>query len=93
MLAESKGKAIVGIGLGFGIAVAGWLGLEGPSILHGAIQIAVITLGWCLGIWGCTLYAKGKGYSRWLGLLGLFAPIGLLVLFFLPDRHKEPTRA
>ena len=33
-------------------------------------------------------YCEGKGYSKWLGLLGLLSIIGLLVLVFLPDRHK-----
>ena len=33
-------------------------------------------------------YAAGKGHSKLLGLLGLLSCIGLLILIFLPDRHK-----
>ena len=43
MLAASKRKAITFIGVGVGAVVGGWLGLEGPSVLHELIQVAVIT--------------------------------------------------
>ncbi len=40
-----------------------------------------------LFIWGCTCYAKGKGYGRGVGLLGFLNLIGLLILLGLPDKH------
>ena len=39
-------------------------------------------------IWGCMNYAVGKGYSKFLGLLGLLSCIGLVVLVLLPDKNK-----
>jgi hypothetical protein len=44
--------------------------------------------GMFLFIWGCTCYAKGKGYGRTVGLLGFLNLIGLLILLSLPD--KDP---
>jgi hypothetical protein len=93
VLAASRRKAITFIGVGVGAVVGGWLGLEGPSVLHELIQVAVITLGWCLVVWGCAICAKSKGYSAWWGLLGLSSPIGLVVLLVLPDRSKRASRA
>jgi hypothetical protein len=34
-------------------------------------------------------YAEVKGYSKWLGLVGLLSCIGLLVLVFVPDRNQQ----
>jgi hypothetical protein len=44
-----------------------------------------------VGLWvvGCMKYALSKGYSQWLGLLGLAALIGLIVLAVLPDKWSE----
>ncbi len=36
---------------------------------------------------GLGYYAKAKGYSRWLGLLGLFSWVGIIVLAVLKDKH------
>ena len=40
---------------------------------------------------GLCYYALAKGYSKWLGLLGLLSRIGLIVLACLPDRTKATT--
>jgi len=40
---------------------------------------------------GLCYYALAKGYSKWLGLLGLLSCIGLIVLACLPDRTKGAT--
>jgi len=34
-------------------------------------------------------FAKAKGYSGFLGLLGSFSCVGLLIIAFLPDRTKK----
>jgi len=34
-------------------------------------------------------FAKAKGYSGFLGLLGSFSCAGLLIIAFLPDRTKK----
>jgi uncharacterized membrane protein len=50
-------------------------------------HLDVLYLPSCLfWIWGCAAYAKNKGYSEWLGLLGLFALCGFVVLVSLPNR-------
>ena len=50
---------------------------------------ASLALGFGLWLWGCYCHAKAKGYSGWLGGLGLLSLPGLLVLLILPDRAKS----
>jgi len=40
---------------------------------------------------GLEFYAKAKGYSAVLGLLGLLSCIGLIILAVLPDKTKGQT--
>jgi hypothetical protein len=66
----------------------------------GQLGLLVELAGMGLFLWGCCSYTKGKGYHPALGLLGLLicspavTPMGLvnsisiLVLIFLPDKHK-----
>src|SRR5262245_19950417 len=51
-------------------------------------MIIAALLGAVLLIIGLGYYAKGKGYSAVLGLLGLLSCIGLLILAVLPDKTK-----
>ena len=54
-----------------------------------ALLLALGTLaGSVLLIVGLCFYAKAKGYSAVLGLLGLLSCIGLLILAVLPDKTK-----
>jgi hypothetical protein len=39
--------------------------------------------------WGFCAYARMKGYTAWLGLLGFGAIFGLLVLVLLPYKDSE----
>jgi hypothetical protein len=48
-------------------------------------------VGTLLLIIGLGFYAKAKGYSAVLGLLGLLSCLGLLVLALLPDKTKGQT--
>ena len=58
-----------------------------------ALLLAAGTLvGAVLLIIGLGFYAKAKGYSALLGLLGLLSCIGLLILAALPDKTKAPSR-
>ena len=50
--------------------------------LGGVIRV----VGGVLVIVGCCFYAKGKGHSAALGLLGILSIIGLLILICLKDR-------
>lgn len=56
-----------------------------PEMFYGAELLGFMGVG--LLIWGCAGYAEGKGYSKWLGALGVLSCIGLLVLILLPDRR------
>lgn len=86
MLAEYKRTTNIGVGLGLiGEILGRFLINSGSGALGGLLVLA----GLVSFIWGCSQYAKAKGHSPWWGALGVLSLIGLLVLFFLPDRHKE----
>lgn len=85
MLAQYKRTTNIGVGLGLiGEILGRFLINSGSGALGGLLVLA----GFVSFIWGCTQYAKAKGHSPWWGALGVLSLIGLLVLFFLPDRHK-----
>jgi hypothetical protein len=54
-----------------------------------AIGYLLYVIGAALFLWGCSQYARGKGYSPYWGALGLLYILGLLVLVFMPDKHKD----
>jgi hypothetical protein len=87
MLAEYKTKTNTGVALGIILEIAGQIIMrQMPNLaLVGTI---VMLVGVVFFIWGCMNYAVGKGYSQFLGLLGLFSCIGLLILVLLPDKNK-----
>ena len=47
----------------------------------------VAYVGLVLWVRGCGCYAVAKGYSRWLGLVGVLGPVGLGIAALLPARH------
>lgn len=81
----------------------GWylfLGDVGTKLAEGSTEefvwlagamIASSVLGSVLLIVGFGYYAKAKGYSAALGLLGMLSCFGLLILALLPDRTKHKT--
>src|SRR5205085_2006735 len=46
----------------------------------------IIYVGVVFWVRGCGKYAFSKGYSRWLGIIGLLGPIGLGIIFLLPGK-------
>lgn len=88
MLTEFKHKASIGVGAGLLLIIVGRVILKfGESMaIVGAVALLA---GSVLFIWGCCQYAKAKGYSGWWGLLGFLSVIGLLILFFFRDQHRE----
>ena len=84
MLPENKTNTNIGVGLGLILQIVGRVVLGGS-----VLGLALVLVGLVLFIWGCMNYAVGKGHSKWLGLLGLLSCIGLVILIFLPDHHKE----
>ena len=88
MLPEYKTKTNIGAGLGIIGQIVGRALLNSSSQGLAMAGLVVALAAFALFIWGCMQYAKAKGQSGWFGLLGFLSIIGLLVLFFLPDRHK-----
>lgn len=93
MIAEYQKKSNIWVGVGFAIQVVGRVMLmsAGSAGSQGLIGLGYLLslVGVGLFVWGCVNYALGKGYSPWLGALGLLTCIGLLVLVILPDKTKE----
>lgn len=48
----------------------------------------IFLLGFGLFIFGCTNYARAKGYHWALGFLGVLSLVGLIILAILPDKFK-----
>jgi len=91
MRSDTKAKAYVGIIIGFIVQLVG-RGIANSSD-QGAIVGSIIGLGGLLVfLWGCMNFAEVKGYSKWLGLLGLLSCIGLIVLILLPDKGQRCRR-
>jgi uncharacterized membrane protein len=88
MLPDNKTKTNIGVGVGFLLQILGRF-LTTTSTAGSLFGLILILVGLVLFIWGCMNYAVGKGHSKWLGLLGLLSCIGLIILVFLPDHHKE----
>lgn len=69
-----------------------FFGLNAPTYGSkevGMVGVAIsIIIGIPIFIWGCIRYSKAKGYSAWLGALGLLSLPGLLVLMVIPDRSS-----
>lgn len=88
MLQEYKTKTNIGIGVGFLCSIVGRVLAHGGSEFGIIIGLVFIIAGIILFIWGCISYARGKGQSPFFGLLGLLYILGLIILVFLPDKHK-----
>ncbi|MCW5558515.1 MAG: hypothetical protein KIT22_11880 [Verrucomicrobiae bacterium] len=88
MLPDKKTKTNIGVGIGILLQISGRL-LIANSEGGASFGLLLVLVGAGFFIWGCMNYAEAKGHSKWLGLLGLLSCIGLLILIFLPDRHKQ----
>jgi hypothetical protein len=89
VLQEKKPKTDIGVGIGIILQLIGRL----LAIYGGGVGVFVgltfILAGIFVFVGGCMNYAEGKGYSRVLGLLGLFSCIGLIILVFLPYKPQR----
>ncbi len=86
MLADYKRRTNIGVGIGLIGEILGHSLFDSGNL---GLAMLVALFGAAFFIWGCAQYAQAKGHSAWLGVLGLLSLLGLIVLFFLPDRHKE----
>jgi hypothetical protein len=92
VLTEYKRATNIGVGLGFVCLLAGRLMVAGAISGPPLIGWILFAAGLCVFLWGCGQYAKAKGHSPLWGALGLLYIIGLIALFFFPDRHKLARR-
>jgi hypothetical protein len=75
------------IWLGFIVQIVGrFAAHSAPGEAGALIGLAISLVGLVIFIWGCMQMAMEKGYSKWLGLLGFFSCIGLLILMVLPEK-------
>lgn len=94
MIKSYQNKSNLGILLGllltygavFLFVTAGWRPATPEARMSFAMTVLLTRLlGAALFIWGCCMYAKGKGRSGWWGAFGLLSLIGLIVLVCLKD--------
>jgi len=89
MRSEKEAGAYVGIAIGIICELVGSMiasGKGGAAVFGGIITlIGVVFL-----VGGCMNYATLKGYSKWVGLIGVLSCVGLIVLILLPDHHRKP---
>jgi 4-amino-4-deoxy-L-arabinose transferase-like glycosyltransferase len=64
-------------------------GLSGMPLWAAIASSAGITVSTILLIIGLGYYAKSKGYTGALGLLGLLSCVGLIIVAVLPDKTKK----
>ena len=91
MLGQYKSRTNIGVGIGLVLQIAGRTISHDSVSGSSPIGTLVIIAGIAAFIWGCAQYSLGKGHSRWFGALGLLSILGLIVLVFLPDRHKQAS--
>lgn len=85
LLTAYKHKTNIGVGIGLVLQIAGRV-LMGTEAAAAGIVLVLASLP--VFIWGCCMYAKGKGRDPVLGFLGLLSILGLLILVGLEDRHR-----
>ncbi len=59
---------------------------EGPFDPMAVLGQAITFVGLLIMVWACMSTCVEKGYSKWLGLLGLLSCVGLLVVLVLPEK-------
>lgn len=93
MLAEYRKKTNIGVGIGILCQVIGFVASYYVDI-GTILWLAAILIygGIILLVWGLWSYAVGKGYRGKWGLLGFLGVIGLIILFFFPDKNKAPGK-
>ena len=91
MSREHRTKTNFGVGVAIVfqlVAFSLWDQAQSPA---GMIGLLLILVSVPVLVWGCANYAKGKGYSAPVGLLGVAGILGLMVLIALPDQDVSDT--
>jgi ABC-type xylose transport system permease subunit len=93
MIAEYQSKSNVFIGIGLILTIVGRLlaayALSSQQSVLTTLGSIVALAGMIGFVTGCCLYARAKGYSFFVGLLGLLYILGLIILLVLRDKHKS----
>lgn len=85
-LTEDRIKGSYGIGIG--MLMFGGLGLIHLSVSQFVLWMLLVPA-MAIFVPGCAFYARSKGYPLFLGLIGLLALPGLVLLILLPDRNDK----
>ena len=73
------------------VAIVIGASLEAEGTLANVLILGGFLAMWLCFVGGTVIAAVAKGYSVFIGLgLGLIAPLGLLILSFLPNRMVKP---
>ena len=92
MLPMYRKHALIGILSGFVLMGIG----QYARYEKGPIEVLALPgllIGATLFLWGSISWARGKGYTWRLGMVGLLGVIGLIILALMPDGHKRTDRA
>lgn len=85
MLREYKMQTSVCVWGGFVFGLFGFL-IAIPGTAYEVFGRLIMTGGYLMMACGCYLYARGKGYSWVVGLLGILGPAGVACVYLLRDR-------
>lgn len=88
MLKEYKSQTILCVWGGFLFCGLGYL-IAQPASPYPYFGHVLFIGGYLLNMCGAYMYARGKGYQPWVGLLGILWVPGLLVVYVLRDRSGE----
>ena len=72
-----------GVRIGLALQVFGRIVV---SFGGGFVGWLISLVGLLVFVWGCMGICQEKGYSKWLGLLGFFSCLGLLIVMLLPEK-------
>ncbi|HAJ56194.1 MAG TPA: hypothetical protein DCL35_00300 [Candidatus Omnitrophica bacterium] len=88
MLKEYRFQSVLGVWGGICFFAMGYVFASSPNAVYANFGKLIMSGAYALFISGCFMYAKGKGQSGYWGILGVFGPPGLLLLYCLKDRSK-----
>lgn len=86
MIAEYRTKGQLAIG----VALLGDVSVAMLGRAHSPLYLPALAAELALCAYACSMYARAKGFSPWLGVLAPLLVIGLVCVMLLPDRRRNP---
>ena len=77
-------RASIPMGIGWVLQIASQGFSYGDDPRSRLLVVVCLVSGAVFVIWGCMRLAVAKGYTKWLGLVGIFSCLGVLFLAVLP---------